>query len=76
MKTTAAGRIYRRGNISFEHHAFSSSFNFGIGNWNSRNQSFRVRHQRIVINRFGLRYFDNLAEIHHRDATGGMADGS
>lgn len=64
----AAGRgIDRTWDVPFEHHPLSGSLLDRIDDRDGREQRFRIRMTRVVIQLVASRHFDDGSKIHHRD---------
>src|SRR5688572_30510616 len=69
-KATAGRWIDRRRHVTLQNNPVALLL--WIRNWNRRQQSLRVRMQRVGIEIDRGRHFDNTSEIHYRDARGNM----
>src|SRR5438270_6586304 len=73
MEPAPRWRIDRTGDIALQHDAFALVAEIGIRDGHCGEQRLRVRHDRTLVELLCGRHFDELAEVHHRDAIAHMA---
>src|SRR5215467_12208074 len=74
MEDAACGRIERAWHLAAQHEMLATRLELGIRNRHRGQERARVRMQRIVVERLAIGKLDDLAEIHHRDTIGDVAD--
>ena len=72
MKVTAARRICRAGNFTFQNHGFHYAVRVEIGN--RGHEGFGVRMERLIKQFRCRREFHDAPQIHHRDPIANMFD--
>ncbi len=74
VEYTAARRAQRARHVAQENDALALTFHLGVRDGHSRQESLRVRVQRVLEDRVPVRQLHHVAEVHHAHAVADVAD--
>ena len=74
MEHAAGGRVDRAGQVALKQDPLALTGTTGVGHGHGGEQRLCIGVQRIGIEIVARAEFDDLAEVHDRDAVGGLCD--